>query len=126
MDDFAINLLDAYAMMVNDINKYQTSKFPLQWGLDHFELIKQLNIKWEDYYFSRRSIDVKSLYQAYAMVRPQGKTVAGLGKACSVLGLEFIGQQHNAMFDALNTFNVFYKLSTKMTKYDEITKVTQK
>ncbi len=121
--DMGVTLEEAYQMMVNDITKYQTTKYPLQWGLDHMELRSQLGIEWKDYVFSRRCIDVKSLYQAYAMARPQGKTVAGLGKACEVLGIEFEGRQHDALNDAINTFKVFKVLTDKMLLSDKIKKV---
>ena len=120
------SLLFAYERMATDIKKHQTSPFVLQWGLDHFELRNQLNIDWDNYIFARRCIDIKSLYQAYAMARPQGKTVAGLAKACEVLGIEFEGRQHDALCDAFNTFKVFKVLTDKMVKYDEINKVVKK
>ena len=120
------NLYHAYSNMVDDITKHQTAKFPLQWGLDHYELRTELDIPWDEYVFARRAIDVKALYQAYAMARPQGKTVAGLSKALSVLGLEFIGSPHDAMDDAVNTFRAFKALTDKMVKYDEITKAVKR
>lgn len=118
--DMGVTLQEAYQMMVEDISKHQVSKFPLQWGLDHYELRQQLGLEWNDYVFSRRCIDIKALYQAYAMARPNGKTVAGLGKACEVLGVEFEGRQHDALNDAVATFKVYRALVYKMIKYDEL------
>jgi len=120
--DIGVTLSEAYDLMVNDITKFQTSKHPLQWGLDHYELRGQLDLDWNDYIFSRRAIDVKAIYQAYAMTRPQGKTVAGLGKALDVLGLRFKGNQHDALDDALNTYYVFKAITEKMLIADRITK----
>lgn len=122
--DGGVALKEAYEEMVTDINRYQTSKFPLQWGLDHYELREQLGIEWSEYAFSRRCIDVKSLYQAYAMISPRGKSNVGLGRAVHILGLEFIGRAHNALTDSIATFDVFYTLAKKMHNYDSIKAVT--
>lgn len=120
--DMGVSLREAYAMMCKDIDKQQTSKHPLQWGTDHEVLRDQLGLEWKDYTFSRRAIDVKGLYQSYAMTRPQGKTIAGLRKACEVLGLEFEGRQHDGLDDAINTFRVFKVLTDKMNGYDRVKK----
>lgn len=125
VDTLGVPLMDAYTTMVKDIRDWQTSPFVLQWGLDHCELREQLKLDWCDYVFERRSIDVKGLYQAYAMSRPQGKTVAGLSKALAILGLEFEGRPHDALNDAVNTFRAFRELTTKMVKYDQILKTTK-
>lgn len=124
--DSGVSLFEAYEQMKKDITKNQTSPFCIQWGLDHYELRQQLGIPWDEYCFARRGIDVKALYQAYAMSKPQGKTVAGLNKALEVMGLEFVGRQHNALNDAVNTFKAFKALTDKMVKWDEITKVVNR
>lgn len=126
IEKYGETLKDAYNYMVKEMKDNSVGKHPIEWGLDHFELRNQLNIEWDDYVFSRRGIDVKSLYQAYAMSRPQGKTVAGLAKALEVLGSPFEGEQHRAMIDAENTFKAFKLLTNKMVKYDEIEKAVKR
>lgn len=112
-----------YDKMVYDINKYQCSKHPVQWGLDHYELRKQLGLEWKDYIFRPRGIDVKALYQSWAMSTTQTKSVAGLAKAMNILGMEFEGEQHRAQDDAYNTVRVYLALLDKWRKYEAINKI---
>lgn len=117
------NLQYVYQKMVKDINDYQCTKHPVQWGLDHYELRKQLGLEWKDYIFRPRGIDVKALYQSWAMTLPNGKTVAGLDKAMKNLGMQFIGEQHRANHDAYNTALLYLELLSKWKKFEQINKL---
>lgn len=119
----SISLQEAYTFMITDMEKYQTNKHPVQWGLDHFELRNQLNITWDDYIFRRRGHDIKSLYQVWAMIKEQMSSIAGLGRAMKQLGLEFEGQEHNALDDAYNTMRVLFEIQNKLSNYEKIKKV---
>jgi inhibitor of KinA sporulation pathway (predicted exonuclease) len=123
------SLTDAYQEFVDDIEHYQCSKFPVTWGQDHFDLRNHLGVTWEDYIFRRRFFDIKSLYQFYAMVKPQGTTVAGLGRALSNLGLDWdpkYGQQHDGLADAYNTLRMAFTIGDKLLLSDEIVKAVDK
>ncbi len=115
----------AYDKMVQNITKWQCTKHPVQWGLDHYELRKQLGLEWKDYIFRPRGIDIKALYQSWAMALPQSKTVAGLAKAMVNLGMEFEGEQHRAHIDAHNTMRVYLALLDKWRKYEAINKIME-
>lgn len=126
INDEGLSLSDAYKHMIYDINKYQVTKHPLQWGLDHYELRKQLNLDWEDYIFRARGHDIKSLYQLYQMSKPNSKTISGLKKSMEYIGLEWdykFGKPHNALADAHNTLLTYWKIADKMRLFDEIEKV---
>lgn len=119
------SLRDAYDKMVSDMNAFECNKHAIQWGLDHDELRVQLNLSWEEYVFRRRGHDIKTFYQMWAIVTPQGRTIAGLERALRNLGMEFDGTPHQAEDDAYNTLCVFFELSDKLKKFDSILKVIQ-
>lgn len=119
------NLQYVYQKMVKDINDWQCTKHPIQWGLDHYELRKQLGLEWKDYIFRPRGIDVKALYQSWAMILPNGKTVAGLAKAMENLNMKFQGEEHRAHHDAHNTVLVYLKLLDKWRKFEQMIKTME-
>lgn len=118
------SLAAAYKQLCSDILKYQVHRHPLQWGLDHEELRKQLQIPWDEYIFRRRAHDVKSLYQLHAMNKPDSKVICGLEVATNLIrGWSYrFGAPHDALADAYNTFLLFKRLTDKMRMYDEIEK----
>lgn len=126
VQEYGLSLLEAYEFMIKEIKKYETNKHPVQWGLDHYELRNQLGFTWDNYIFRTRSHDIKSLYQIWAMTNNNLPTVAGLGRAMSQLGLNFEGQQHNAMDDAYNTMLVMFEIQNKMSSFEKIKKVILK
>lgn len=119
-------LKQAYNQLVEDITKHNTHKHVFQWGLDHYELRNQLGLLWEDYIFRPRSHDIKSYYQLYQMVLPNSKTVSGLNTSLLNLGLGWdytYGLAHNALADAYNTILLFYHISDKMKKMNQIERI---
>ena len=123
-----VTLEYAYNEMLKDMEKYQVTKHPIQWGLDHYELRKQLKLEWKDYVFRARGHDIKSLYQMYQMRSPNSKTVSGLKTSIENMGNEWdgtYGKQHDALADAYNTLLTYFRLSDKMLKYDMIEKVVK-
>ena len=117
------SLESAYDILVMDIEELKPNRSCVQWGQGDSECLrKQLNLEYKDYIFRPRIWDVKSLYQIHQAF--QNKAVAGgLEKAMKDLGLEFIGQPHNAMDDALNTYRVLYELGRKTAQFDKIKKL---
>jgi DNA polymerase III alpha subunit (gram-positive type) len=86
---------------------------PLVWGgnnkfSDASELKDEFTQRNIDFpFFGRRVVDVKTLYVFNQMV--QGKSPSGgLRKSMLSYGLDFIGQSHNAEYDALNTLRFFF------------------
>jgi ATP-dependent DNA helicase DinG len=69
-------------------------------------------------YFGRRVIDVKTLYVFNQMVL--GKTPSGgLRKSMISYGLDFIGQSHNAEYDALNTLRFFFYFLQRQKMFED-------
>ena len=121
-------LQEAYLQLLKDKNDYQCNKHILQWGSDHMHLFSELqkitpDMHWGQFCFAKRANDVKSLYQSWAMIQPNGKSVAGLSGAMKTLGMLFEGRQHRALVDAENTLNVFHHLTDKFKQYEQIKKV---
>lgn len=121
----AVTLDIAYEQMVKECVDNGINKFGFQWGSgDIYCLNRELaTLGVTPTLFTGRAFDVKAMYQAYAMFKPQGKTKCGLAKAMKELGLEFEGQQHNAASDAYNTWRVLEHLVDKMLLCDKIEKV---
>lgn len=121
--DGAFTLLEAYKCMEAIMRSFNCTTNALAWGTDTIELRSQLGLTWAEYIFKLRYIDVKSMFQAYQMATPNGKTKVGLSKALNILGLEFIGRPHQAADDAENTFRVYRALAEKWLKADRVEKV---
>lgn len=116
-------LQEAYEEMCRDMKKYGASSLSLAWGCnDHYTLRSQLKLKPEEFVLKGRFIDVKALYQSYQIANG-GKTRAGLEAACKTLKLNYFTNTHNALYDALNTWLVFYKLIEKFRFSDRLEKV---
>ena len=129
--DCAPFLDHAYLLMCEDIKALNVSKTCIQWGDgfqdnkgDHDAIRQQLGLSWDEFVFRPRAWDVKSQYQIYQAFR-NNRVVGGVAAALRTLGLEFIGREHNALDDALNTYRIFYELGIKMKKYDDIMRLVK-
>lgn len=109
-----------YRVMCQDHKAMGCFVNPAVWGTgDSYTLRKQLQdesrlytqIEYDDakWPLGRRTIDVKTLYQAYRTANNQGLS-SGLAKSMRNLGLQFEGKKHSAQADAVNTFRVYCKL----------------
>lgn len=102
----------------NDIERYmkqhECSRSILTWGKGDQEAFKKQAGKeyWKGK-IGHRYTDVKTLFCEYALAN-NIPMKAGLAKACSIMKHEFIGRQHNAMWDAYNTFEIYRKLLNVM------------
>jgi inhibitor of KinA sporulation pathway (predicted exonuclease) len=93
---------------------------PITWGQGDSSELKneftQRNIQFP--FFGRRIFDVKTLYVFNQMVR--GKTPSGgLRKSMISYGLDFIGQSHNAEYDALNTLRFFFYFLQRQKMFED-------
>lgn len=93
---------------------------PVTWGQGDSEELKvefrERNIHFP--FFGRRIVDVKTLYVFQQMV--EGKSPSGgLRKSMNSYGLDFVGQSHNAEFDALNTLRFFFYFLERQRKFEQ-------
>jgi len=110
--DIGKSIVEAYLGMEELARCYNCLHMPLVWGCgDGYALRLELpkDIKW---YFSRRELDVKAVYQSYQIANG-GKIEAGLNKAMDKINLIFQGKIHRAKDDAINTFLIFCELLKK-------------
>jgi inhibitor of KinA sporulation pathway (predicted exonuclease) len=104
----AYNYLEAY------MKQHECSRSILTWGKgDQESLKKQANRETGRGKIGHRYTDVKTLYCEY-MLANNKPMKAGLAKACENMGIQFFGQQHDALWDAYNTFAIYRKLLEKM------------
>lgn len=110
--DGAGALLDAYGSLVEWMAPYSElrQREALTWGGgDTTHLFQQLGAPFDQWVFSRRWTDAKTVFSAWRMA--QGRPWdGGLARAMTKLGLVFEGRKHHALDDARNTFRIFYRL----------------
>jgi inhibitor of KinA sporulation pathway (predicted exonuclease) len=121
IDTSGITLEQAYQELLQYWQRSGATSTFLTWGYgDVGELRSQLLREYpgcfddpqKKFAFGHRSIDVKSLHQAWATMN--GHSIkAGLSKALSKHELTFDGRLHNAMWDAYNTFKIAHCLFNK-------------
>lgn len=101
--DNGVTLENAYTQLKSMHLKHNCFRNLVQWGHGDSELLKsQLALDGETFVGGRRSIDVKTLYQAWRT--SQNKPLqGGLANSMTKLGLKFEGQKHSAIDDAVNT-----------------------
>ncbi len=105
-----ITLDEAYKHIVELHKEYQCFRNCLTWGGgDSDTLRQQLGLDTEKFIFGRRWIDAKTVYISRCFARGE-KSQAGLSKAMTRSGLEFIGKAHDAEYDAINTFLLYFNL----------------
>ena len=93
------------------MEKNEVFDCPVSWGLDGEYLKDRLYQKRINIELFSDDVDfnVKKFYQFYCSA--QGKNMkGGVKKACKTLGYPFIGQEHNALDDAYNTFVILREL----------------
>lgn len=93
---------------------------PIVWGQgDASELKSEFQERNIDFpFFGRRIFDVKTLYVFQQMV--EGKSPSGgLRKSMISYDLDFVGQSHNAEYDALNTLRFFFYFIKRQRKFEQ-------
>lgn len=112
LESKGIDLIEAYYSLQEIQETYNCWMNPLVWGMGDSEAIKKqlkdhLDFETEGFIFGRRSFDAKARFQANRLA--EGKHIAGgLKTAMGKFGLKFEGRPHDAKWDALNTFRIFY------------------
>ena len=106
----------AYKELEYFINQYDgVFRHSVSWGGDDGkyllnELINKCSFN-EKFIFSPSSyVDVKKVYQIYCMMN-NISIRSGLGKSLTRVGLNFIGRQHDALDDSINTARMLFYLS---------------
>lgn len=113
------SLLSAYKELAEFRKQNKANKQVVTWGDGDLRQIKVQVQKvidkppneWWDLGF--RFYDAKTIFQAFRLANWK-PTKGGLAKAMENIGLIFEGIQHNALYDAKNTFIIFYKLLCAM------------
>lgn len=90
---------------------------PLTWGGGDSEALRLENVaagndlaaNYATWPFGRRWTDAKTVFQAWRTAHGQPPQ-AGLARAMTKLGLAFVGRQHDAKDDAVNTFRIYHRL----------------
>jgi len=104
----------------NLLNEEKPFVNPVTWGQGDAQELKD-EFKMNGIYFpffGRRIFDVKTLYVFQQMV--MGKSPSGgLRKSMISYGLDFIGQAHNAEYDAFNTLRFFFYFMERQRKFEE-------
>lgn len=118
--DHAPQLRAAYEQMLADIEPFKVSRTAFQWGGgDLHALRSELGLTRDEFFFRESHINVKGVYQSYAITT--GLTmVGGLGKAAKNLYGGFKGRQHDALDDAENTWYVMWELMKKWKLSDRV------
>ena len=92
--------------------KNEVNSCPASWGEDAQYLLTQMDnrgIKLEGLFGYDAEFNIKKIYQVYRL--RQGKSMqGGVSSACKKLGRPFVGQKHNALDDAKNTFIIWHEL----------------
>ena len=103
---------DAYLMLKEFHAKHKCFRNPLVWGSgvrnDSSSIYEQTGLT-EDNFMGFRVLDVKTIYQSMAIFE-NSQYAGGLKDICKKLGVEWEGQAHTALADAMMTFKVWYKL----------------
>ena len=111
IDSYGTSLEEAY-FALKKFHKQSSFINPVTWGGgDSQEIYNQLNDEAKKKWcFGRRWIDAKTLYVSRMIAHDDHVSSSGLGKSMAKLGLEFNGEQHDALNDAENTFKIYYHM----------------
>jgi inhibitor of KinA sporulation pathway (predicted exonuclease) len=110
VDTSPYSLQDTFEIIKKDKEKYEYSRNPITWGCGDIHTYKeQLNNIEINKYFGRRYTDVKTIFITYCLAKGI-PFKGGLSKSLKKLSIDFDGNEHNALDDAINTFNIYYEL----------------
>jgi inhibitor of KinA sporulation pathway (predicted exonuclease) len=109
------NIVSIYKVLLNDMEKFKTSRKILTWGGGDQEcVVKELKENgYTDFHFGRSSLNVKHMHQTWCEaknIKPNG----GLAKSMLKHGLNFKGRKHGALADAENTAIIFMKMFNEL------------
>ena len=96
------------------------------WGNDATELKDEFTERGIEFkFFGHRVIDVKTIF-VFNQILKQRTKKSGLSKAMASYGLNFIGQKHNAEYDALNTLRFFFHLVYRQKSFEDYAETMRK
>lgn len=98
--DGGVELDYAAKELENEVHKLKACKSPLVWGNGDLKTIQAQSGTFKN---THREIDIKTLYQ-WNQLKSFKTMKGGLGTALQAMGMQFQGQPHNALDDAMNTF----------------------
>lgn len=118
-----MSIVDAYSELKKFHAKHKCFKNPLVWGsgfrndsqhiyheyLEAKGLPIDSSFLQEENFMGFRVLDVKTIYQSVQIFENQ-KHGGGLKESMARFGLEFEGNSHDALSDAINTFRFWYHL----------------
>lgn len=117
-----VSIIEAYEMLKAFSEKHKCFKNPVVWGSgvrndsqtiyeEYKEAMLANNPECtiEENFMGFRVLDVKTIYQSCALFE-DSQYAGGLKDIMKKLGLEFEGESHRAINDAMNTFRVWYHL----------------
>lgn len=108
----AMNVRQAYEELKKFHKKNKCFKNPLVWGSgvrnDSLAIWQETGLT-EDNFMGFRVLDVKTIYQSVAIFESE-QYAGSLKDSMKRLGLEFEGDAHRALTDAMNTFKLWYYL----------------
>lgn len=111
--DNGVTLEEGYEILKSFHEKYCSFVNCITWGGgDSQELLEQLkleNTNFSGWCFGRRWIDVKTLFISWRFANKQ-PIQGGLARSMTKVGLNFIGQKHNATDDSVNAFRMYCKM----------------
>ena len=109
----------AILKLVDDHKKFNCDRIIAQWGEGDLRAIREQLKNFDTKIklpFGKRTTDVKTLYQAWAMANSLSKR-SGLSNSIKTLGLIPEGIAHRADCDAINTFSVFIEILKKLKNH---------
>lgn len=117
-----VTIIEAYEALEKFHKKHKCFKNPLVWGSGYRNDSQHLHAEYcealvageaegilPENFMGFRVLDVKTIYQSVALFE-NSKHGGGLKDVMKKLGLEFEGEEHRALTDAMMTFKVWYHL----------------
>jgi len=118
-----VSIIEAYEELKRLHEKHKCFRNPMVWGSgyrnDSMAIYQEYrgatgqgedtDIQQTENFMGFRVIDVKTIYQSVAIFE-NSQYAGGLKDCMKKLGLEFEGDAHRALNDAINTFRIWYHL----------------
>lgn len=116
-----VSIIEAYEELKRLHKKHKCFRNPMVWGSgvrndsiaideDYRRYAKENGMETDsENFMGFRVIDVKTIYQSVAIFE-NSQYAGGLKDCMKKLGLEFEGDAHRALNDAINTFRIWYHL----------------
>lgn len=114
-----VTALEGYNLLKSFHNKYKCFMNPIVWGSgvsnDSLHIYLEASPD-EPNFMGFRVIDAKVLYQSKRIITSKG-IKGGLQTACTKEGIGFLGKNHTALADAINTFRIWHHLARSLNDF---------